>query len=75
MSGDETTGDAAPRLRGDAAWKAQRDSVDQQNAAAKKRAHERRSASDVAAVKREHRLELEEQAQLRALNERLDSRR
>ena len=64
----------APRLRGEAAWKAQREAIDQHNIAAKKRAHEHKSASASAASQRARRLELQEEAQLRALNERLPGR-
>jgi hypothetical protein len=64
----------APRLRGEAAWKAQRDIIDQHNAAAKKKAHDHTSASDSAATMRERRLELQEEQQLRELNARLPGR-
>jgi hypothetical protein len=74
-SSTDAAGDSpAPRLRGEAAWKAQRDVIDQHNAAAKKRAHEHKSASASAASMRERRLELQEEAQLRALNARLPGR-
>jgi len=66
---DET----APRPRGEAAWKAQRDTVEMHNAAAKKKAREQRTTTDGAVSDRERRLELQEQAQLRALNARLDA--
>jgi hypothetical protein len=75
MSAAEMTGDdTAPRPTGEAAWKAHRDAIDRQNAAAKKRAHEHKSAASVAATARERRLELREEEQLRALNARLDDR-
>jgi hypothetical protein len=63
----------APRLTGDAAWRAQRDTVEQHNAAAKKRARER-SAAESALNERERRLAAQEEVQLRALNARLDKR-
>jgi hypothetical protein len=75
MSGDNMEDDnAVPRLRGEAAWKAQRDTIDQHNAAAKKRAHEQRSATALAANERQRKLERREDAQLRALNARLPGR-
>lgn len=63
---------ATPRLTGEAAWKAQRQALDERNAAAKKRAHEQPSPAVVAANERERRLDIQEEAQLRALNARLD---
>ncbi|HEX4719154.1 MAG TPA: hypothetical protein VH300_11525 [Thermoleophilaceae bacterium] len=76
MTADEQPNEvAAPGPRGDAAWRAQRDAVEQRNAAAKKRAHEQDSATTVAASERERRLALAEDAQLRALNARLDGQR
>lgn len=59
--------DAAPRLTGEAAWKAQRDAIEQQNVAAKKRARER-LAADRSVTDRERRLAAQEEMQLRALN-------
>jgi hypothetical protein len=44
------------RLTGDAAWKAHLDSVDKRNTAAKKKAGERRSTTDLAAVARARQL-------------------
>jgi hypothetical protein len=73
-TGDPADESAAPRLRGEAAWKAQRDTIEQHNAAAKKRAHDHKSASASAATMRERRLELQEEAQLQALNKRLPGR-
>jgi hypothetical protein len=64
---------AAPRLTGEAAWKAQRDAIEQQNAAAKKRARER-SAADSSVTDRERRLAAQEELQLRALNAGLGSK-
>jgi hypothetical protein len=63
----------APRLTGEAAWRAQRDAVEQHNAEAKKRARER-SAADSAVTQRERRLAAQEELQLRALNARLGKR-
>jgi hypothetical protein len=75
MSGGEMEDDkTATPLRGEAAWKAQRDAIDQHNAAAKKRAHEQRSATALAASERQRKLERREDAQLRALNDRLPGR-
>jgi len=61
------------RLTGDAAWKAQRDSIDQHNVAAKQRARERTAATN-AVSERERRLAAQEELQLRALNARLVDR-
>jgi hypothetical protein len=44
------------RLTGDAAWKAHLDSVDKRNAVAKKKAAERRSTTDLAAIARSRQL-------------------
>jgi hypothetical protein len=74
VTADRPDDGAAPRLRGTAAWKAQRDAIEHQNAAAKKRAH-LHEASAVAAAERARRLELQEQEQLRILNARLLRRR
>jgi hypothetical protein len=63
----------SPRLTGEAAWRAQRDAVEQHNADAKKRARER-SAADSALNERERRLAAQEELQLRALNARLGNR-
>jgi hypothetical protein len=63
----------APRLTGEAAWRAQRDAVEQHNAEAKRRARER-SAADSAVNERERRLAAQEELQLRALNARLGKR-
>lgn len=63
-----------PRLKGEAAWKAQRDAMDQQNAAARKRAHDRKSGAADLLVAREQRLGRQEAAQLRALNTKLGVR-
>lgn len=63
----------APRLTGEAAWKAQRDEVEQHNAAAKQKARERTSAAR-ALTERERRLAAQEELQLRALNARLGNR-
>ena len=65
----------APRMTGEAAWKAHREDLDRRNAAAKKTAHDHASASDVAAVQRERRLARAEEAQLEALNKRIDAGR
>jgi len=74
MTGDEMTEEApAPRLIGEAAWKAQREAIDQHNATAKKQARERMAASR-AVSDRERRLATQEEMQLRALNARLDRR-
>ena len=64
---------ARPRLIGEAAWKAQRDAIDQHNAAAKKQARERLAATS-AVSDRERRLATQEEMQLRALNARLARR-
>jgi len=67
---DETD---APRLTGQAAWKAQLDAVEHHNANAKKQARERTSAT-TAANARERRLAAQEELQLRALNARIAKR-
>jgi hypothetical protein len=64
---------STPRLTGEAAWRAQRDAVEQHNADAKKRARER-TASARALTDRERRLAAQEEIQLRALNARLGNR-
>jgi hypothetical protein len=64
---------AGPRLTGEAAWKAERDTIEQHNAAAKKRARERPAAANTQ-TERERRLAAQEELQLRALNARLSSR-
>ena len=64
---------AAPRLTGEAAWKAQRDTVEEHNIAAKKRAREKTAAAG-ALTERERRLAAQEEVQLRALNARLGNR-
>jgi hypothetical protein len=61
------------RLTGEAAFKAQRESIDQHNEAAKQRARERTAAS-TAVTDRERRLAAQEELQLRALNARLGTR-
>lgn len=66
---DEQVG---PRLTGEAAWKAERDAIEQHNAAAKKRARERPAAVS-AQSERERRLAAQEELQLRALNARIGS--
>jgi hypothetical protein len=70
MADDETT----PRLKGEALWRQQREAIEQRNAAARKRAHEHESASDVATVHRERSLARTEADQLKVLNARLDAR-
>ena len=64
---------AVPRLTGEAAWRAERDAIEQHNAAAKKRARERGAAAS-AQSERERRLAAQEELQLRALNARIGSR-
>src|SRR3954447_18218290 len=64
----------SPRLTGAALWKAERDAVEQRNAAARRRAHEHVSATSLAASSRERSLEKLEAEQLRVLNARLDAR-
>jgi len=60
-----------PRPVGEAAWKAQRDALDQRNAAAKKTAKEHVSATTRALLERERRLARAEEEQLRELNDRI----
>ena len=67
-------GTAKPRATGDAAWRADRDALDQRNAAVKRRAQEGKDAGASAAVERERRLEVAEAAQLKELNKRLGAR-
>jgi hypothetical protein len=64
---------AGRRLTGEAAWRSQRDAVEQHNAAAKQRARER-SATTSMLTERERRLAAQEELELRALNARLDRR-
>ena len=59
---------APKRPTGDAAWKAHREAIDQRNNAAKKAA-KNVSAADRAALARERRLELIEDAQIKKLND------
>jgi hypothetical protein len=73
MTNDITEETSAPRLIGEAAFKAQREAIDQHNATAKKQARERQAASR-AVSDRERRLATQEEMQLRALNARLDRR-
>lgn len=74
MTGDDMSDDAStPRLIGEAAFKAQRDTIDQHNAEAKKQARERLAASK-ALSDRERRLATQEEMQLRALNARIARR-
>jgi hypothetical protein len=68
-----TEGGSTPRLVGEAAFKAQREAIDQHNAAAKKEARERLAAARVISD-RERRLATQEEMQLRALNARLARR-
>lgn len=70
MAEEET---AKTRLTGEAAWKARREAIDQRNAAAKRRAHERSEAASTVS-ERERRLAAQEELQLRALNARLGIR-
>jgi len=72
---EDTAENGAPKPRGEAAWKAQREAIDQHNVAAKKRAHETKSAAAVAANARARRLELREDEQLRELNARIAGKR
>jgi len=51
-----TEPDEPRRLTGEAAWKAHLDSVDKRNAVAKKRAAERRSGTELAAIARSRQL-------------------
>jgi hypothetical protein len=74
MAGETADDAATPRLTGQAAWKAQLDTVEQHNAATKKRARERTAAA-TSISERERRLARQEEVQLRALNERLDDSR
>jgi hypothetical protein len=71
MTGDDMTDER--RLVGEEAYRAQRDAIDQHNAAAKKRARERLAAAS-AVSERERRLATQEEMQLRALNARLARR-
>jgi hypothetical protein len=64
---------ATPRLTGEAAWRAQRDAVEEHNADVKRRAREK-TAGAGALIERERRLAAQEELQLRALNARLDNR-
>lgn len=63
----------APRLTGEAAWKADRDAVDKHNTEAKSRARERAATSSTI-TDRERRMAAQEELQLRALNARLRDR-
>jgi hypothetical protein len=73
---DETAPQAdKPRVRGEAAWKADCDAMDQRNAAVKREAHQHKAATAVAAVERERRLAVVEANQLRVLNEQIAARR
>jgi hypothetical protein len=63
----------APRLTGEAAWKAQRAAIEEHNDAAKKRAREKTAAAG-ALAERERRLAAQEEVQLRALNARHGNR-
>ncbi len=63
-----------PRATGEAAWKAEREALDQRNAAAKKAAKDHVSASALAAIDRERRLARVEDDQLKALNKRITAR-
>jgi hypothetical protein len=64
----------SPRLTGEALWKAERDAVEQRNAAARRRAQEHVSATSLAASTRERSLAKLEAEQLKVLNKRLDAR-
>jgi hypothetical protein len=68
-----TNEEPKPRVTGEAAWRAQRDAVEQHNAEAKKHARER-AATASAVTERERRLAAQEEVQLRALNARLGNR-
>jgi hypothetical protein len=59
------------RSSGEAAWKADRDAIEERNASAKRAAREHETTHQVAVTERERRLDVIEAAQLRALNERL----
>lgn len=65
---------STPRLTGEAAWKAELDATEQRNAAARRRAHETKSPTELATDQRERRMAVLETAQLNALNKRIDSR-
>jgi hypothetical protein len=62
------------RPRGAAAWKAARDATEQRNAEAKRRAHEHKATTALAAVEHERSVALAESSELRALNERIVAR-
>jgi hypothetical protein len=65
-------GDAVePRIRGEAAWKAELSATEQRNAAARQRAQGHQSAAMHATVQRERRMAELESAQLAALNRKL----
>jgi|1185.fasta_scaffold391247_2 hypothetical protein len=74
MAADAADDAATPRLTGQAAWKAQLDTVEQHNVDCKKKARERTAAA-TSVSERERRLARQEEVQLRALNERLDDSR
>jgi hypothetical protein len=63
-----------PRIRGEDAWKAERNATELRNDAAKKRAHDKQSASSRAVAERERRLDRLEAAQLAALNQKISAR-
>jgi len=69
--GEEKTPDEAPRKQGEAQWRADRDAVEQRNAAAKRRAREEPGISVNATLAGERRMEIAEAEQLRKLNKRL----
>jgi hypothetical protein len=64
-----------PHLTGEAAWNAERNAMDQRNAAAKRAAGEHKSPTELAFVKRERRLAQVETKQLNALNKKIAARR
>jgi hypothetical protein len=63
-----------PRQVGEALYRAQCAEIEQSNVAAKKAAHEHTRAASAAAA-REQRLAVQEAAQLKVLNARLDAKR
>jgi hypothetical protein len=62
-------------LTGEAAWKAECSATEQRNAAAKRAASERQTATQSVFAQRERRLDQQEAKQLKALNKEMAARR
>ena len=60
-----------PAIRGEAAWKAERNATDQRNAAAKEKARAHKTANSLAVAARERRMDVLETAELAELNKKL----